>query len=142
MIDRNQKGFATHTIAGREYQLTKLPIVQAGRIAAKIGKSLLPAIASAQGIDLKDTENVTKAIAKAIDNIDAEAFYDDAMMCIQQGCFTCGYDIKECHYFEKHFMEYPQDLFPVLIWALKENVGGFFDLGAIFQGNPVEESTA
>jgi hypothetical protein len=135
------KNVATHTIAGRAYRLSKLPIIQSGRIAAKIGKSILPAIASAQGIDLKDTVSLTKAISVAIQDIDAELFFDDAMLCVKNGCNVNEYDIAEHHYFEKHFANHPQDLFPVLIWALKENIGGFFDLGALFQGNQDKEVT-
>jgi hypothetical protein len=143
------KIFSSHTIAGRRYELTKLPIITSGRIAARVGSKLVPAITSISIPDIQsckdgDIDSIKKALGSlsgVLDKIDPELIFDDAMECIRNGCTVDGIPISQHHDFEKHFSECPQDLFPALIWALKENIGGFFDLAALFQSKKQESDT-
>lgn len=135
----------THDIAGVTYSiLGNCSIIVSGRIAAKLAPLVPVALDAAKGsvdqLDSGDETKMTLAIVKIIAKLDTELIYDAAFQIIAHcKCFAAAksgeIQLSDASgnvnnaMIDKHFSDYPANLFPFLVWVLKEELGGFFDFG-------------
>lgn len=147
------------TINGRGYRLVKLPPLSAGRIATVVAQALAGALSDAATVStllgtlknraaekaptegvadslagkvldvLGDDAAVLSALAGGLQNVKVEALYRAAEECLVGQLFAEA-KLHDRAAVERHFGDHPQDLFPVMVWALRENCTGFFGKGA------------
>lgn len=145
--------FEETTIGGQRYKLLKLSPLEGGRMATLVGRQLAAALdgdaikglmesyakrqesagteqpedTSKIGLLIQNVDMVT-ALAGGIGKVDADALYDHALACIRGNLFA-DHKLHDDTAINMWFDERPQQLLPVLAWALKVNCSGFFGLG-------------
>jgi hypothetical protein len=103
-------------INSRDYTAIKIGAFKSSRIAMKLAKYLAKGVAN-------DAENMAMAILSGVDEDDMMSIMAD--LCENVSCKGKHID------FDTHFMEFQEDLLPVLVWLLKENIMGFFVQSAL-----------
>lgn len=152
-------GIVSAHYGGVDYRLVKLPPKDAGRLALRVGQ-IMAALAqdkervavlitkaksamAAGGTPADKAEAAKKAIfddvigssdmlaalAGSISNIDADKLYDIGLECVSGKLFA-EHKLHDDTAFNAHFQEHPKNMLPIMAWAIKENCGGFFGLGA------------
>lgn len=148
------------TINGQAYRLVKLPPLSAGRVASIVAQALAGALSDASTVStllgtlknraaekapegdpvadtlagkvldvLGDDAAVLAALAGGLQNIKVDALYRAGEECLVGQLFA-DTKLHDRAAVERHFGDRPQDLFPVMVWALRENCTGFFGKGA------------
>lgn len=141
----------TETIKGKSYRLVKLPPLQGGRLALRVGQLLAGALADAEAAralfgmasvstegDVKasiaklmqDNSGIVAALAGSVSKIDAGVLYDCALECVKAGLFSDDGKLADDNALNTHFAERPDALLLVLAWALRVNCAGFFGMRA------------
>ena len=143
----------TEIIKGRTYRMVKLPPLQGGRLALRVGQLLsgaLSDVSAAQALFgmasvntsdggavkeavsklMADNSGIIAALAGSVAKIDADALYTCAMECLRGGLFTESGKLPDDDAMNAHFSQFPGDLLLVMAWALKANCAGFFGLRA------------
>lgn len=140
--------FPTRTINGTLYKLHRLEPIPAARVATRVAQLLAPLaqdtdcirrlIEGAQAAKdaggevgaLLEHVDLLSALAGGVSKIDGEALFDAAMKCVDGRVFV-ETRLHDERAFNAHFADHANDLMPLLVWAVKENCSGFFDLGAV-----------
>lgn len=148
------------TVNGQAYRLVKLPPLTAGRIATVVAQALAGALSDAATVStllgtlknraaektaepaavadslagkvldvLGDDAAVLSALAGGLQNVKVDALYRAGEECLVGHLFADA-KLHDRAAVERHFGDRPQDLFPVMVWALRENCTGFFGKGA------------
>lgn len=151
----NENGIVSTTYGGQNYKLVKLAPKEAGRLATRLGK-LLASLGQDEGVvaklmtkakeadekgenaavaaksavsDILKSADIISALAGGVANLDADALYDIGLACVDGKLFADS-RLHDDAAFNKHFAEHPKNMLPIMAWAIKENCGGFFGLGA------------
>lgn len=147
--------FPTRTINGTLYKLHRLEPIPAARVATRVAQLLAPLaqdtdcirrlIEGAQAAKdaggeaaagaLLEHVDLLSALAGGVSKIDGEALFDAAMKCVDGRVFAES-KLHDERAFNAYFADKPSDLMPLLVWAVKENCSGFFDLGAVASKPP------
>lgn len=78
---------------------------------------------------LNDGELLLSALVGGVARVDVDALYDVAMRCVKHGAWANNARLNDDNAVNKHFSDYPEQLLPVLVWALQVNSKGFFAKG-------------
>lgn len=137
------------TIGGVSYRLFRLNPVDGARLATRVGAQLAAAAASVETVgaliqafkargdagvgdavtDMLGTPQLLAALAGGVAKVDADELYTIGLKFAVGNVFA---DVKlhDEAAFNRHFEDHPENLLPVLVWAIRENCAGFFGMRA------------
>lgn len=135
----------------REYRILKMPVVQGGKFAAKVGKIVLPALKGnkddlaeffveavklqgktddeIKGAMSENMDLIIDVLGGTVESMDVEALYDLGIEAMRYESYAAGRKMDDDRHFNAHFKEYPGDLLKVMAFAIRVNCTGFFDFG-------------
>ena len=133
----------THTIAGVNYAiLGNCSVLTSGRIAAKLAKEVMPALQAA-ALPEGNNQDPLEMLSGMLGSLDTQMVFDCAIeLLVHSKVFADDVQISAAEggktpraEFDSHFLKYPQNLFPFLIWIVMQTCGGFFELGKLSQSS-------
>jgi len=121
-----------HTIASTTYIiLENPPILKSGRVAARLATQLgglLTSINTSELSEISDNNKAIPMLVSALNSVDTDMIYDSAIELLDMSkVYKDGSDMRiESDVLDVHFNDQPENLFPFLVWLIKEVCGGYF----------------